>query len=459
MVKANQTSRTKVNRRQFLRQSVSLGACSFFIPYLYSSSQPARAEGVNDKITVAAIGTSEYRAGIWDNEQPFDGRGSQIGRKAGSLGLMLAVADVHRPFAERFAAYYPGQCKVYQDYREVLADPGIDAVTIGTPDHWHAKIAIEAMKAGKHVYVEKPLTLTMEESRLIAQAARETGQIVQVGSQQRTENETFIRAAALCRSGRLGSRLAIRCSCPANESIAKKGVFDDRTPFQTQPVPEGLDWNAWLGPAPWREYVPERCFYNFRWWLDYSGGEITNWGGHNVDFAVWAVNATEDAPVEISGTGTFPGIDGWYDTAESFDVLFKYENGNTLQLCSGPNEVIISGEKGRIRVNRGRLTGKPVEQLTKQDEESLAAVINDLMKGQAPGDHMKNFFDAIKLNRQPVSDVASTVSGINMCHMANICLRLGRPLRWNQKAYEFEGDQEATAMISRERRKGFEIEM
>ena len=370
---------------------------------------------------------------------------------------MVAVADAYRPFADKFAAYFPGRCRVCNDYRELLADPTIDAVTIGTPDHWHVKIAVEALKAGKHVYVEKPLSLTMDETRKIVQAAKETGKVVQVGSQQRTENETFLKAAAICRSGRLGAKLSVTCSCPSNESVGKKGVFENRTPFEPAPIPKGLDWNLWLGQAPFEQYFLERCFYNFRWWKDYSGGEITNWGGHNVDFAVWALNTVDDAPVEISGTGQFPGIPGWYDTAEKFDVDFKYASGRTLKLCSGINETIISGERGRIRVNRGRLTGKPVEQLTAKDETELAEVMDSLMKGKKSGDHMRNFFESIKDGTLPVSDVFSTASGINMCHMANICLLTGRTLRWNQGKYEFENDPEATAMIARKPREGFEI--
>ncbi len=448
----------KPSRRRFMVGTAAVLTSGLWTPYLYSSEQPLRKRGINERLRIGAIGTSEYRTGIWDKSEPFDGRGSQIARKAAEFGEMVAVADVFLPFAKRFAAYFPGKCTPFQDYEKVLEDPSIDVVTIGTPDHWHTKIAIEAMKAGKHVYVEKPLTLTMEESRLIAKVAKETGQIVQVGSQQRTENPTFIKAAALCRSGRLGDKILATCSCPNNETIAFKGVMDNRVPFKVQPIPEGLNWDKWLGQTPWEEYSLERCFYNFRWWLAYSGGEITNWGGHNVDFATWAMNMTNDAPVEISGTGTFPGIKGWYDTAEIFDVIFKYKNGCGLRLKSGENAVLLEGERGRIRVNRGRLTGKPVEILTKMDEEELAEVTNVLMKGKKSGNHMKNFFECIEDGTQPVSDVLSTISGINMCHMANICLLTGHSLRWDQTKYEFD-DSKANALITRKPRKGYEIKM
>ncbi|MCL2744448.1 MAG: Gfo/Idh/MocA family oxidoreductase [Planctomycetaceae bacterium] len=446
-----------VTRRDFLAAATATASTVVLMPYLFSSEQPVRRKGANERLNIGAIGTSQYRAGVWDRSEPFDGRGATIARHAAQFGEMVAVADAYRPFAEKFASYFPQRCRVCRDYQELLADTTIDAVTIGTPDHWHVKIAIEALKAGKHVYVEKPLSLTMDETRQIVKVAKETGKIVQVGSQQRTENETFRKAAAICRSGRLGNKFSVICSCPSNESVGKKGVFTDRKPFKPEHIPEGLDWNLWLGQAPLEHYFLERCFYNFRWWKDYSGGEITNWGGHNVDFAVWAINVFDVAPVEISGTGKFPGIPGWYDTAEEFDVDFKYADGHTLKLCSGINEVIISGERGRIRVNRGSLTGRPVEQMMPKDEEEIAEIMNSLMNGKKPGNHMRNFFDSIEDGMLPVSDVFSTASGINMCHMANICLLTGRTLRWNQEKFEFENDREATAMIARKPREGFDI--
>lgn len=454
--------RQTYGRRRFLKHGGIALASLGWAPSLLAAEQMSEKNLPMERLTFGAIGTSEYRAGVWDQSEPFDGRGSQIGRMAAGLGEMIAVADTNLPFAKRFADYFPGRCQAFQDYREVLSNPSIDAVTIGTPDHWHVKIAVEAMRAGKHVYVEKPLSLTMAESKLIAGVARETGKTVQVGSQQRTENIHFLRAAAICRSGRLGKIREIYCSCPGNESIGHRGMLEDRTPFKPQPVPEGFDWNLWLGPAPWAEYFLERCFYNFRWWLDYSGGEITNWGGHNVDFGVWAANLTDAAPVAVEGMGKFPNIPGWYDTAEEFDVRLRYADGTILRLLSGKNEVIFTGENGRIRVNRGGLTGKPVETLTEEDNRKLEEIIRDeLLQGWNPrdygdGNHMRNFVESIRDGKAPISTVFSTINGINACHMANICIRTGRSLKWDQGRYEFPEDTEATSMIARAPRPGFE---
>ncbi|MBR0225189.1 MAG: Gfo/Idh/MocA family oxidoreductase [Thermoguttaceae bacterium] len=451
---------TKQTRRQFLRNAslASAAACftPIFTPYLYSSEQPVKKKSAVEKLQVGAIGVSKYRAGVWDSDADFDGRGTVVGRKAGEFGAVVACADVYLPFSERFAAYFPNQCKAYQDYERIVEDPSIDVVTIGTPDHWHTKIAVEAMRAGKAVYVEKPLTLTMEETKLIAKVAKETGAIVQVGSQQRDENDTFRLAAAIIKSGRLGKKINVVCSLPINETIGKVGVLDKREPFKPQPIPEGLNWDKWLGPTPYADYFLERCFYNFRYWLAYSAGPITDWGAHNIDFAVWALERYNDAPIEVSGTAKFPNIPGWYDVAEEFDFLFKYKDGATLQLKSGENAVLFTGELGRIRVNRGRITGKPVETLTEKDIEELNEIQHDILKGRTPGDHMRNFFEAIEDGVQPISDVASTTSGINMCHMANICGLTGKTLHWNQDSYSFQ-EEEANAMISRPSRPGYEV--
>ena len=453
----------KKTRREFLRTSASLAVMAGFTPYLYSSEQPVRGKGPNERLNLAAIGTSQYRVGIWNSTAPQDGRGTVISRHAANFGNMIAAADAHLPFAQKFASYFPaGQCRACTDYRELIADNAIDAVFIGTPDHWHIKIAVEALKSGKHVYVEKPLSLTIDETRKIVKVAKETGKIVQVGSQQRTENDFFRKAAAICRSGRLGTKLSFRSTYPI-ERVSNRGIFDARTPFKPEPIPEGLDWNLWQGQAPVADYFLERCFYNYRYWLAYSGGVIADWGGHNADFIVWALDTGQRAPIEISGKGKFPNIPGWYDVAEEFDVDFKFADGTTVKILSAPasnrglNEVIVEGEHGRIRVNRGGLSGRPVETLTKKDEEELAEILHSLMRGKKPGDHIRNFFECIEDNTLPVSDVFSTACGINMTHMANICLLTGRTLHWNQEQYQFDNDPEATAMIARKPREGFEI--
>ena len=250
---------SSATRREFLTVSAGL-AVAASTPYVFTSAA-AGAESASDRLGIGAIGVG--------------GRGSGIGHDAGSRGNMLACADVDRGHAERFAAKYGGKCQVLGDYRKLLDRKDIQAVTIGTPDHWHAKIAIEAMQAGKDVYCEKPLTLTIDEGKLICKTVKQTKRVFQVGTQQRSGKQ-FLMAVALARSGRLGKTLKATCSiggAPSSKPLA------EGTP------PDGLDWDFWLGQCPKVPYTKERCHGSFRWWLEYSGGKLTDWGAHHVDIA------------------------------------------------------------------------------------------------------------------------------------------------------------------------------
>ena len=250
----------KSTRRGFLKRVSSLLASGLATPYFWTSSY-ARAESKNDRINVAAIGVSTYRNRC-GNEGLSDGRGSTIGHQAGSLGNMVACCDVNRVHAARFASGYEGRCRIYADYRKLLAREDIDAVTIGTPDHWHTAIAIAAMESGKDVYCEKPLTLTIDEGEQIRKVVKETGRVFQVGTQQRSEyGQFFLKAVALARSGRLGERLTAVSSVGHPDFVRKN---TSSGPFEPAPPPEGLDWDFWLGQAPPVAYCPERCDFDYR---------------------------------------------------------------------------------------------------------------------------------------------------------------------------------------------------
>ena len=246
-----------------------------------------------------------------------------------------------------------GQCKVYNDYREMLdKEPGIDLVTIGTPDHWHVKIAIEALRAGKHVYREKPLTLTFEEGQLVQEAVNKYGRVFQVGTQQRTEfDKRFIKAVAIARSGRLGKHLEAVSSVgtSASRSPDKDKPFG---PFETSAPPEGFDWDLWLGPAPKVDFCDQRIGWNFRWWLEYSGGQVTDWGVHHTDIAFWALAGIDGQAVEAedqassghkptaiarfpSGQDSADQMPVSFNVAHSFDVNIRLSTGNEIRLTSG----------------------------------------------------------------------------------------------------------------------------
>ena len=438
---------TKTNRRKFLRLSAG---SAIVAPYVWTSSY-AKAEDTNSQLNVAAIGVG--------------GRGSGIGHQAGRLGNMLACADVDRSHAERFAtksADYGANCEVYDDYRKILDRKDVDAITCGTPDHWHTKIAIDAMQAGKDVYCEKPLTLTIGQSQQITRATQETGRIFQVGTQQRSEfQRRFLKAIVIARSGRLGDKL---------HAISSVGRATSGGPFPSEAPPRHLNFDFWLGQAPLVDFCPKRIGWDFRWWLEYSGGQVTDWGVHHTDIALWALGGENTGIVEAAGKGVFPGLPAdidvvdflngrvkipqKYNVARAFDCLLKLPNGNTIQLLSDRNELIIQGEKGRIRVNRGSLTGKPVEAIgaDKTQREWLEQEVDKLYRGMPSGGHMANFFQCVKTREMPISDVWTHCNSVNACHIANVAMLLKRKVTFDLKRYEFVGDDQANRFLHRHQR-------
>lgn len=436
-------------RRAFLTNTAKVAAAAGVTPYVWTSDA-ARAESANDRLGVGAIGVG--------------GRGSGIGHEAARQGNMIACADVDRTHAESFASRYAGKCQVYGDYRKLLERKDIEVVTIGTPDHWHAKIAIDAMLAGKDVYCEKPLTLTIDEGKQIGKVVKQTGRVFQVGTQQRSTRQ-FLVAVALARSGRLGKTLTATCSI---------GEGPNRGPFEASQPPKELDWDAWLGQAPKVPYVQERCHRTFRYWLEYSGGTLTDWGAHHVDIAHWGIGCELTGPIEIAGQGQFPNLPGDFDpvdyfagkatlpnvynTVTEFQIDLRFANGSTIRVQNGTdNGVWFEGEDGRVFVNRGKLTGKPIEELTTADKEWLEAEILKLYKGRKLTGHMQNFFDCVKDRGEPVSDVFSHHRELSSCHLCNIAMLLKRKLRWDPEREDFVGDQQASALVARPQREPFAI--
>jgi myo-inositol 2-dehydrogenase / D-chiro-inositol 1-dehydrogenase len=463
---------SRENRREFLKKSAGLAAAGMAAPYIWTSA--ARAADEPEKINVGAIGVG--------------GRGTEIGRQAAQLGNLVACADVHLGNADNFAGlmekdFDPVLFSTDQDYRALLDDESIKAVTIGTPDHWHVKIAIDAMKAGKHVYCEKPLTLTLEEGNLICEAVKKYGKTFQVGTQQRSEFDLmFLKAVAIARSGRLGKKLH------ATSSVGEAGSRSpdkDRPngPFETVAPPELLDWNDWLGQAPAVDFCENRIGWNFRWWFEYSGGQVTDWGVHHTDIAFWALAGKDGQVVganplkseysmvpreKVLGflLGKVPAkeMPQAYNVVRSFDVDLTLSTGNVIKLISGPNELLIQGEKGRIRVNRERLTGKPVEEVdadpkAKAEIEKLMAEIYGADLDTIRRGHMANFFDCIRTGKQPVANVFDHVRAVNACHFANVALLVNRKIEWDPQAKEFKGDDEANALRSRKERDEYKIEV
>lgn len=375
------------------------------------------------------------------------GRGSQITKNASKFGDIVAVCDVDSKRAAENAAKYDSPA-VLEDYRKLLERDDIDAVIVGTPDHWHAKISIDAMLAGKDVYCEKPLTLTIDEGKKICEVARRTGRVFQVGTQQRSEfGGYFLQAVAMIRDGRIGNLRSV---------VASTGGGKNGGPFKQTPVPAHLNWDMWLGQAPEVPYTPERCHVNFRWWREYAGGQMTDWGAHHVDIALWAIGIPKSGQLKISGTGKVPRVENGYNMPAQFDVTCTMPNGLPLYMVTGQRQgVMFEGDKGRFFVNRGGIYGAAVDAL--KERPLPADAIAKLYKGKQPGDHMGNFFECVASRDQPISDVFSHHRTVTVLHLANLCLLLNRDLTWDLASEQIVGDDEANAHQSRPQRKGYEI--
>jgi predicted dehydrogenase len=448
---ADGASKRESNRRDFLKTSAAVAAAGT-LPFWF------------------ATGTTRAAASTSPNERPlisFIGNG---GRWKELLTLAMhyadcpAVCDVDTEHSKEarldvLELQEERQIDVYGDYRKVLDRKDIDAVIIAVPDHWHAKIAIEAMQAGKDVYCEKPLTLTIDEGKQIIKALEATTRVFQVGTQQRSEMASrFLKAIGIIREGRIGEIKRATC---------RIGTTPKGTVFKTAPVPPNLDWNMWLGQAPSVDYIPERCHFSFRWWYEYSGGKMTDWGAHHVDIAQWALGMDHSGPTEVEPVrrvlpvpykNGYPTVDNQYNTATEFNVRCVFPNGTEMMIEDTHNNgIVFEGTKGRIEVNRGTLKGMAARELKTNPLSS--ETITKLYKGKKPGDHMGNFFECIKTRDQPISDVYTHHRAITTCHLANIALRLGRPIHWDPAAEEIVGDPEAKSFQSRERRKGFEIKV
>lgn len=394
----------------------------------------------------------------------------------------VAVCDVDQERRDRSKQLLTGgRGDAYDDYRAIIDRDDVQALYIATPDHWRTKILIEAMRAGKDVFAEKPLTLTIDEGKQVLQVQQETGRVVQVGTQQRSMFDLFTKAIAIVQQGRLGKITKIQAAIDG-------GGTCDSLPVVTPP--KTLDWDRWLGPAPKADYRYQdlgqrngnkiwasNCHYHFRWWYQYSGGKLTDWGAHHVDIACWALeaNGQSNTPVSISGMAKkpvayengYPTEDDRYNMPHAYNLNVLMEGGVELTIRNDTaNGVLIEGEKGRIFVNRGKLTGKPVEDL--QSDPLPEDAVDRAYRGMARKDtahraHWFNFYNCLQSREQPISDVASHMRALNICHLSNIAARLGedgqaRPLSWNSELQEIADDPQANDMLKREYRAGYEIE-
>jgi len=441
MVLVSEKTLTKT-RREFLQATPAALAAGVAAPYYATTTLLANESGQglkNDRPRVGCIGL-RYQ-------------GSVIAERARVYGDIVALADVDRNVLHQGRASFGSTPKIFEDYRDMLVREDIDIITIGTPDHWHTKMVIDACRAGKDVYVEKPLTLTIEEGKQIRRVVEETGRVVQVGSWQRSDAR-LRKAVEMVRQGRLGKLERVEVVLGKNKTGG---------PFLLDDPPPELNWNLWQGQTPLVPYQHERCHYTFRWWLEYSGGQLTDWGAHHIDIAQWAINAY---PSEVQGEAKYPNVERGYNVPIDFSVKVRYPNDVEMTISdTGRSGILFTGSEGRIFVNRGTLAGKPVDALKENPLSREAFTLYDFDNLERPErvgkidaikNHMGNFFDCVRARRQPISDVESQHRTATTCHLANIALRVGRPIRWDAKQEQIVDDSEANAMLRREQRQGFE---
>ena len=369
----------------------------------------------------------------------------------------MAVCDVDAKHCEAARAKIDAMsgkrgCAAYGDFREVLARDDVDAVVVATPDHWHVPIAAAAIKAGKAVYVEKPLSVAIREGRILADLVARYGAILQVGSQQRSpEYEKFTRACELVRNGRIGRLQTVKV-----EIVTRPG---SEKPWAPQPVPKELDYEMWLGPAPWAPYHKDRCHYNFRFVSDYSGGDVTNWGAHHLDIAQWAIGADASGPLEVEGRGKRLTT-GLHDVFYDVNVDFTFPDGVKVELRSGGEDVgtgnvRLVGTEGWILVSRERMDAQPKTLLTsriKPDEIHLAPA------GGATT-HMGIWLDCVRARNAKGLNAPVEVShrSATLCHLANMAMELGRKLKWDAAREQCIDDDEANRMTWRAMREPWRL--
>ncbi len=449
-----------LSRREFLHRTATAGIATVAFPHVIPSSALGADGAVapSNRITVGIIGTgnqgtNDLRAFLSDERVQVVAVCDVNRESAGYWNGAVAGRDpATRIVEEHYAKKSPSGgykgCDIYTDFRQLLARKDLDAVEVATPDHWHAIPMIAAAKAGKHIYCQKPLSLTIAEGRAMSNAVKKYKVTFQCGSQQRSDSK-FRHACELVRNGRLGKLHTVKVGQPAGHpDYGKTG--DHKA---TEPVPEGFDYNFWLGPAPDAPYCPARCHVNFRWNLGYSGGQVTDWGGHHPDIAQWGMGTEHTGPVEIKNAkGKFPSRTELWNTATEYYFECIYQNGVKL-IVSDKHKmgVTFEGSEGSVYVTRGAFETNP------QSLWDSPIAPNEIHLYESKH-HFRNFIDCILAKTETIAPCEVAHRSISIAHLGNIAMLLGRDLKWDPAKERFVGDAEANKLLSRPYRAPWKLE-
>jgi myo-inositol 2-dehydrogenase / D-chiro-inositol 1-dehydrogenase len=406
------------DRREFTRGMAAAGVAT--------ALGGARRAGASERIGIGIIGCGNKGEALWKNflAQP------EV--------EPVAVADVYQPFRDRGVTMSGGRARPYADFRKLLDDKNVQAVVVAVPDHWHALMTVMACRAGKDVYVEKPLSLMVSEGRVMVNEARRHKRVVQVGSQQRS-GAHYARAVQLIRSGHIGEVHQISVGFTRN-------VLPGFKPKDLPVSESNLDWDMWLGPAPKVPFDPFRCLYNFRWFWDYSGGQMTNFGAHHLDIARWALGA--EAPTAVAGFGSRFAIKDGGQTPDVQEVVYQFPGcvvtwtAREINKGERGHDIEFHGTKGTLGISRSGF------KLTPEGADKAAPALEE--KGsEMDRTHIANFLACVKSRARPNADVEEGHRSATMCHLGNIATRLGRSLRWDAAKETIIADPEATHWLTR----------
>jgi predicted dehydrogenase len=444
----------QMTRRDFVETAgISAGGAA-----LLGAPALAKAGSANGKVLLGLIGAGSRGNQLLDSFLPIP----EV--------EVVAVADVDDHHAgetaERIAKKKGKAPQTARDYRSMLDRKDLDGVIIATPDHWHALPAIHAVLAGKDVYVEKPVAHNAADGKAMLQAARKTNKIMAVGTQQRSSSH-FQKAIEIVQSGKLGKIFWVQTWNFENISPVGMGRYPDSE------APSHVDYERWLGPAPKRAFNPNRFHLLFRWFFDYAGGMMSDWGVHLNDIVLWALNSK--GPKSVYTTGGIFTTDDERDTPDTMQVVYEFpectltysmRKGNGLKLNGHDYGILFYGTDGSLLLDRGGFEVIPDKvvlpygiKLVHGDRETRKIELKaETAKGVDGQDaHVRNFLDCLKSRALPTCDIEIAHRSTNTCHLGNISYKLGRKLEWDAETETFKNDPEANALLGREPRKGYEL--